>query len=634
MAPAPPAPPKRSDAELVAERIRLRLAKALGEKVRAADVDAVERRLAGPEGAHRARLHALFGMSRAEVDCLDCAVAVAVEPALGGAFATLQGQPARFLPTEIALRLLFGHGPEPVLRPTGALLAWAMVRRIAGRPGEPDMIEADPEIVEWFFGKLAPDLLAGASIETAVAPKPLPEWQVEAQADRIGRILVARPPVRVTISGLAGTGRSSLAAAIVANLGGKAILVETVNGANDLRTVFQRLQRTALVGDLALIWQGDPGLWPSDVPLAPLQFVIVEPGEVPRRRRGLVDVTLNMPELSRESLERLTAEYLPKLAKNALSPLGSPRICDLADAAAQQMQSVDEFRDMLRQRTRERTGGIGQIAEVGYEWKDLVLPARTRGLLKAVEQEARLRRNLLKETERDRLFGGTALLTVLMSGPPGTGKSMSGQVLARALGLDLMRIDMAATISKFVGETAKNLSAAFAAARDANCAMMFEEADSLFARRTETDSVNARHANADTGHLLQLIEGHEGLVMLSTNRRANIDSAFLRRMRFIIEFPMPGIEQRAILWEKLLAPLGVGKRERAALVEKLAAAHQLSPAQIKGAALSAAYLAAAEGKPIGLDHVSEGVLREFLKEGRLASVAPPVAALPRRRTNV
>jgi SpoVK/Ycf46/Vps4 family AAA+-type ATPase len=193
-----------------------------------------------------------------------------------------------------------------------------------------------------------------------------------------------------------------------------------------------------------------------------------------------------------------------------------------------------------------------------------------------------------------------------------------------------MHIDMATTISKFVGETAKNLSAAFRAARDAHCAMMFEEADSLFARRTDADSVNARHANADTGHLLQLIEGHDGLVMLSTNRRANIDSAFLRRMRFIVEFPLPGIEQRAILWDKLLAPLGVAKKARQEMVSSLAAAHELSPAQIKGAALSAAYLAAAAGTKIGMDHLTGGVMREFLKEGRLATLVAPAGAIRRR----
>ena len=614
---------KRSAAELVAERIRLVLAKALGEKIKAADLSAVERRLKGEEGAFRTRLHSLFALTGAEIDALDCAVAVAVEPALGARMAEVQGQPGRLLPTEIALRILFGHGPEPMLRPTGGLLGWAMVRRIAGRPGEPDMIEADPEIVLWHFGRLAPEMLDGVSIAKAEAPKPLPEWRVEIHAERIARILAGGRSVRVTVDGLAGTGRSSLAAAIVKSLGRQAIVVEGTGEPADFRATFRRLQRTALLADLALIWQGEPPAWPVDVPMAPLQFLIVEAGQSPRRRRDLADLAIPMPQLTPESLASLARHYLPDLARDTLSPLGAPRIADLADAEAQKMRSADEFREMLRQRTGERTRGIGRIVDASYSWDDLVLPDRTAGLLKAVEQEARLRHQLLKDPERNRLFGGAALLTLLMSGPPGTGKSMSAQVLANALGLDLMHIDMATTISKFVGETSKNLSAVFRAARDANCAILFEEADSLFARRTEADSVNARHANADTGHLLQLIEGHGGLVMLSTNRRANIDSAFLRRMRFIIEFQMPAVEQRAILWDKLLAPLGVPAKRRAELAASLAPPHELSPAQIKGAILSAAYSAEGAGEPIALERLSDGVLREFLKEGRLASVAPP-----------
>jgi len=624
---------ERSGAELVAERIRLRLDKALGEESSARDLAAIERRLKGPEGSFRTRLHQLFNLNAAEIDGLDCAVAVAVEPALGAKMAAVQGQPGRLLPTEVALRLLFGHGPAPMLRPTGALIAWALVRRMPGRPGEPDMIEADPEIVEWFFGRLTPELLEDVSIARAEAPPALAEWRVEEHAARIRRVLDTGQCVRVTVAGLAGSGRSSLAAAIVAALGRQAILVEAAADPADFRIAFRRLQRTALLADLSLIWQGEPPPWPVDVPVAPLQFLIVEPGTAPRRRRGLADLVIHMPDLTPESLAKLTRAYLPGLARDMLSPLGSPRIADLADAAAQQIDSPGEFRALLRERTRERTRGIGRIAELSYSWDDLVLPERTRDLLKAVEQEARLRHDLLMNAERSRLFGGAALLTVLMSGPPGTGKSMSGKVLAKALGLDLMNVDMAATISKFVGETAKNLSAVFAAARDANCAMMFEEADSLFARRTENDSVNARHANADTGHLLQLIEGHVGLVMLSTNRRANIDSAFLRRMRFIVEFPLPGVEQRAILWEKLLQPWGISRAKRAQFAEALAAAHELAPAQIKGATLTGAYLAQSEQKAIGLDHLKEGVLREFLKEGRLASVAPHAAASPRRSAN-
>jgi broad-specificity NMP kinase len=619
---------KRSAAELVAERIRLKLARATGEKIPAGALQAIEKRLKGPEGAFRTRVHDLFKLDAVEADALDSAVAVAVEPALGPAFAELQGQPGRMLPTLVSLRLIFGHGPEPVLRPTGPLLAWGLVRRISGRPGEPDLIEADPEMVDWFHGRVAPDGLDGIAVVPARPPKALPEWQVGAVADRIRRMATGSQAIRVTVTGLPGSGRSTMAATIVEALGGKAIYAEAAGDAGDLRNAFRRVQRLALLSDLTPVWRGEPVPWPIDSRLAPLQFVVAEAGAEPGPRRGLLDLVIPVPPLGAGSLSRLTRAYLPDLPADATSPLGSPRLADLADAAAQKIESLADFRAMLHLRTRERTRGIGRIVDIAYGWDDLVLPPRTLGLLRGVEQEARLREGLLATEERGRVFERAARLTVLMSGPPGTGKSMSAQVLAGALGLELMAIDMASTVSKYIGETAKNLSAAFAAARASGCAMIFEEADSLFARRTEADSVNARHANADTGHLLQLIDEHDGLVILATNRRANIDSAFLRRMRFVVEFPQPEAEQRRLLWDKMLAALGLPPGLRDTCAAALAAEHELSPAQIKGAALSAAYLAAARGEPIGPADLAEGVGREFLKEGRLASVvaANPVPA--------
>ena len=134
---------------------------------------------------------------------------------------------------------------------------------------------------------------------------------------------------------------------------------------------------------------------------------------------------------------------------------------------------------------------------------------------------------------------------------------MAGQVVAAALSLDLLVIDTGAISSKYIGEFAKNTTRAFAVAREANCGIMFEEADGLFARRVEADSVNARYANADTGHLLQLVEAHPHLVMLSTNRRGNIDPAFMRRLRFIVDFPLPEEAERVELWKRMLSALGV-----------------------------------------------------------------------------
>jgi SpoVK/Ycf46/Vps4 family AAA+-type ATPase len=307
--------------------------------------------------------------------------------------------------------------------------------------------------------------------------------------------------------------------------------------------------------------------------------------------------------------------------------VGQPRVGDLADAAAQRIATADDLRGFLRQRNGARTAQIGRVERASYTWDDLVLTEQTEHMLRAFADEARRRAAVLADEERRRLFGDTAQLSALFTGPPGLGKSMSAKVIARALGLDLLVVDSAAITSKFIGETAKNLTLAFEVARDAQCALMFEEADSFFTTRVKVETANDRHSNADIGHLLQLMEHHDGVVMLSSNRRTNMDPAFTRRLRFIVEFRKPGPAERQRLWDLTLATLGVRRRLRQELVPKVAAAYELTPAQIKGAALTAAYRADADGG-ITADDVERAARLELQKEGRLVSAIPDDVTAP------
>jgi SpoVK/Ycf46/Vps4 family AAA+-type ATPase len=235
---------------------------------------------------------------------------------------------------------------------------------------------------------------------------------------------------------------------------------------------------------------------------------------------------------------------------------------------------------------------------------------------------------VLEDAEAAHLFAGTAGLSALFAGPPGVGKSMAAQVIARDLGINLLVVDLAATTSKYIGETAKNLSLAFSRARTAGAALIFEEADALFARRTDVKDSNDRHANADTGHLLQLMEAHDGIVILSTNRRANIDPAFIRRLRHVVEFSRPGVSERRKLWARMLEVLGVDVEPLARSLAALAARYELSPAQIKGAALSARYTALSETRVVELADLEAGAARELVKEGR--SAVPSTEPVGRR----
>jgi len=618
---------------LVVERVALRLDRAAGTDAAAAApaLHAVEARLAGPEGGTRNRLAQLFALSHEELDALDCAVAVAVEPALGPRIAALQGLAHALLPTRVALRLLFGHGPAPVPRSGSPLLAWRLVTLREGRPGEPAQVEADAGIVEWYFGLPSLAGIEGLALRRLEPLPALAEWDVPVHAARLGAAMQRGLPVRVLVQGQDGGGRSGLAAALAKALGLRPLAVRPTADVVTPAAVAKVGRLALLMGAVAPVWQGDPQAWPVAAMLAPMQFVTLDPGVELARVEGVVDLPLTLPPLAPASRDRLAARLLPAAVAGALSPLGAPRLADLADAAALGIVHADAFHALLRQRSIERVKGVGRIVAGHFAWDDLVLPEPVKNLLRALEAEARARDALLADPERQRLFAATAALTALFTGPPGTGKSMAGQVVAAALQLDLLVIDAGAISSKYIGETAKNLTQAFAVAREANCAVMFEEADGLFARRVETDSVNARHANADTGHLLQLVEAHRHLVMLSTNRRGNIDPAFLRRLRFIVDFPLPEEAERLVLWRRMLGVLGLEGEALDAMVAP-AAAHPLSAAQIKSAALSAAFLARA-GRDCAItpDLLLAGIRRELAKEGRIGELVTSIAGGRRAR---
>lgn len=611
-----------SAAELVVERLRLLIAGHDSEDVRT-DLAAVEKRLRGPEGKYRERLGALFGLAAPELDAVDCAVAVAVEPSLGPEIGRVQGMPARHLPGEIALRLLLGHGPIPVVRGGSPLLSWGLVDVISFSPDEPSLFRADPAVVDWYFGTLS-----ASSIPLRRAPEvaPLEEWRVPEHARHIRGILAEQKPVRIALVGQPGTGRASLAAAIAQALGRQAIVVHPESLGQDAgHSTFLRLQRLALLGDLVLVWRGAPASWPAALPVAMVQAVTLEPGESLAPVDDIVDIDIQMPLLGEQTLGALYRTYLPAVAEQLDVLVGQPRVGDLADAAAQRIATADDLRAFLRRRNGARTAQIGRVERATYTWKDLVLAEQTEQTLRAFADEARRRATLLADEERRRLFGDTAQLSALFTGPPGLGKSMSAKVIARALGLDLLVVDSAAVTSKFIGETAKNLTRAFEVARDAQCALMFEEADSFFTTRVKVETANDRHSNADIGHLLQLMEHHDGVVMLSSNRRTHMDAAFTRRLRFIVEFRKPGLSERQRLWELTLAALKVPRKLREELVPRIAAAHELTPAQIKGAALTAAYRADPD-RGITADDIDRAARLELQKEGRLISAVPDGSA--------
>jgi SpoVK/Ycf46/Vps4 family AAA+-type ATPase len=193
---------------------------------------------------------------------------------------------------------------------------------------------------------------------------------------------------------------------------------------------------------------------------------------------------------------------------------------------------------------------------------------------------------------------------------------MAAQVLAAHLGLDLFRISLAAVVSKYVGETSQNLQRVLARAEHMDAVLLFDEADALFGKRTEIRDAHDRFANTDTNHLLQAIEAYRGVALLASNKKANIDGAFLRRIRYVLEFPKPDAQQRRALWQRLVRELCGDVRPSDLGLDVLAEAIELTGAQIKHAVLTAAFAARRDETPVTRAHILHGIERELLKEGR------------------
>ena len=268
-----------------------------------------------------------------------------------------------------------------------------------------------------------------------------------------------------------------------------------------------------------------------------------------------------------------------------------------------------------RQASSSRLGELASRLPPGYRWVDLVVPERQLELLQSISAYLRHRDRVLSDWGYDRSVARTQGLKVLFAGESGTGKTMAAQVLAAELGLEIFRVDLATIVSKYIGETEKNLDRIFGAADGSNAILFFDEADALFGKRSEISDSHDRYANIEVAYLLQKMEGYAGAVILATNYRRNIDDAFVRRLDFVIDFPFPEAEDRKRIWRLLLpeeAPLADDLD-----IDFLATQFKLSGGSIRNCSLSAAFQAADDEGVIGMRHLVRAVALEYGKQGRL-----------------
>jgi DNA polymerase III delta prime subunit len=256
-------------------------------------------------------------------------------------------------------------------------------------------------------------------------------------------------------------------------------------------------------------------------------------------------------------------------------------------------------------------------------WNDIVLPPDQTAQLHEICDQARLRHLIYGAWGFGRKLSTGKGLNVLFAGPPGTGKTMAAEVMATALALDVYKIDLSQVVSKYIGETEKNLDRIFVAAETANAILFFDEADALFGKRSEVKDSHDRYANIEIGYLLQKMEEYEGIAILATNLRQNIDDAFLRRLQSIVDFPFPDENYRRRIWEVVFppeAPLGPDVD-----FAPLARDVRLAGGSIKNIAVSAAFYAAADGQAIEMKHLIRAARREHQKLGRTWASTGPAA---------
>jgi ATPase family associated with various cellular activities (AAA) len=591
-------------------------------------------------------------LSDFERDLLLLCVAVEIEPALGGLCAKAQGDANRRHPNfELARRLLGEPDPKAFSR-DGALRYYGLIEVF--QPGGISLVEAplraDERVTDFVrgFNHLDDQILpwitpVGFDDDSAALSR--------SQKDVVDEVLealgVVRPgPVVQLVGGDEPTARR--AAWHVALAGCRTLYrlaAEDLPAApGELERLIRLWERERRLLPLALYvdaYGAEVGPGPSgSVSLRILDRFLA-------RSRGLVMVSSRerlsfrgRPSLIQEvnrptSLEqRMAWSEALGLSVGASAPaelaaqfsLDIPTIAQLAKESLQEVElPPNEVRDrawnLCRRTLRPRLDSLAERIDARATFDDIVLPAEKIDLLEQVIDQVFYRGTVYEDWGFARTMNRGLGISVLFAGDSGTGKTMAAEVLASALQLDLFRIDLATVVSKYIGETEKNLRALFDAAESGGSILFFDEADALFGRRSEVKDSHDRYANIEIDYLLQRMESYRGLAILATNMKDAIDTAFLRRLRFVVDFPFPSAEDQMRMWKRVLPArdaqdprgpiLPVGQLDYARL-SKL----NLTGASIHSVAMGAAFLAAAEGEPIGMREVCRALRAEAVRRGQ------------------
>jgi AAA+ superfamily predicted ATPase len=632
------------------------------------------RRRVPPELPWR-RLADSFDLSAIEQDLLMLALAPEVDLKYETLYAYLNNDVTRKRPTcELALRVLAFSTSErieqrPTLYPQGKLFREGILRLIPAGAERPvwlaSAIAAAPTVLNFLLEQPAVDHQLAPFVELHVSRRswrdvPVRESVTES-LHRLARYLKqpAEPAVSPFLAfvGREGAGRRAAAEALAHDLDCPLLLVnadtlriagESLDKHASNLLLHQRLYRALTYvapGEALFDKEGSPlpetGAWFARLRRATLPVIVAfEPGARWReltKGRGVIAVKFpDLPAAGRRALwEAAAAAAGCEIGDETLHSVAdrfqlTPRQIDEAVAAVRRyrigdasLQSGDKpaaiWFDAARSQSDQTLGELAAKIETRHRWDDLVLPAPILQHLQQITAAIRCRGVVYDEWGFDNRVATGKGLKLLFSGPSGTGKTMTAGIMARELELDLYRIDLSFVVSKYIGETEKNLDRIFRAADCSNAVLFFDEADALFGKRSEVKDAHDRYANIEVAYLLQKLEEHDGAVILATNLSKNIDEAFARRMQYVVRFPLPGAAERERIWRGMFPP--AAPVDAALDFAFVATQFAFTGGDIKNIALDAAFRAAADQGIITMAHLLRAIAQHLVKEGRAPSVA-------------
>jgi hypothetical protein len=616
----------------------------------------------------RSRLAGLasrFGLSGFDVDVLAISLAPEVDLSYGRLYAFLQDDVSRRSPSvDLALNLLCPTIEAKTARrehfAADAPLIAGDLLALGGGPGIPMLaqtLEVDGVAVRHVLGIGGPDPALRLDSTVADPPPGAEAWPAPTAAalelePLVAQAHVGREPLRLCFSGPAAGLKRAAATWLAARADARLCVVRLdalADAPDGLRSAARRLLRQACLDDAIVLMEGLDALDLTAVRALRDALdghtgvvALAGPSDQPLRGQGmlgLLDVAFPVPGHEdrracwREGLLRhgtvIADTELDALAGRFV--LTTDQIADAiesaANAARRQGAACAPTPGDLYAAARTRSdGGLAGVAtkiQPTHTWDHLALPDETTELLRDMCRQIVERHQVLDEWGFGRRFSLGKGVSGLFTGPSGTGKTTAAEIIANELELDLYKVDLSGVVSKFIGETEKNLDRIFRAAENGNAILFFDEADALFGKRSEVRDSHDRYANIEIAYLLQRMEQYEGVAILATNLRQNMDEAFVRRLQFVVEFPFPDEAQRARIWP-LLFP---AEAERAPDIDfdLLAAQFRITGGSIKNVVLGAAFLAAGEGEPIGTHHLLRAMVREYQKMGKVlpsAELAP------------